>query len=396
MKGLICVVLVIVALIMPFVATLLEIYFLIHAILNRAENERYQGWSERHPKLSRFNRAIGVKACLFEAIMIAIALIYENWYMDLIHDVVWKANWQTQLVNRQLHQPINTEYAVAVAMIGLLYIAGMTILHLSDVNKLPPLVTALSISALYIGSIYCIIWTYHVVKSMPGDGLLLLLPFNICLISLRLILSKVTCYKPSESRMSRIEESQLLSWIYEFKDRALFLPVYALVLTLPLLGIMCLVLVLLGQAPDAAIKAFTETSDFRLSTKVSPQNVTMDEHYLCTVAAGGDAKVVKPIRKGIRHGHEVTVNRQLQVANAFEEIIMVRTPGFHARLRRFYDTYGFPVAKLIKKRWVADLVYIIMKPLELLFLITIYLCEVHPEDRISLQYTGRTLETFYE
>ncbi len=113
-----------------------------------------------------------------------------------------------------------------------------------------------------------------------------------------------------------------------------------------------------------------------------------DEHYLCTVAAGGDRRIVKPIRMGIRHGHPVVVNRQLCVANAFEQILEERTPRFHKAVRSFYDTYGFPVAGLIKTKKAADAVYLIMKPLEWIFLIVLYLTDVNPEDRIALQYTG--------
>ena len=112
------------------------------------------------------------------------------------------------------------------------------------------------------------------------------------------------------------------------------------------------------------------------------------------MAAGGDRKIVRPLRKGVRHGHEVTVNRQLCVANAFEQILEERTPGLHRRIRRFYDTYGFPVAKLIKKRWMADLVYFMMKPLEWFFVAVLYLTEIHPENRIALQYTGKGLRDF--
>lgn len=35
-----------------------------------------------------------------------------------------------------------------------------------------------------------------------------------------------------------------------------------------------------------------------------------------------------------------------------------------------------------------------MKPLEWLFLIVLYLTEVHPEDRIALQYTGKGVHDF--
>lgn len=95
---------------------------------------------------------------------------------------------------------------------------------------------------------------------------------------------------------------------------------------------------------------------------------------------------MKPIRMGERHGHRVVVNRQLCVANAFEQILEERTPRFHRAVRHFYDTYGFPIAKLIRTKGAADIVYIIMKPLEWIFLIVLYLCDVNPENRIAVQY----------
>lgn len=154
----------------------------------------------------------------------------------------------------------------------------------------------------------------------------------------------------------------------------------------PLFGILVCILVLFGQQPDSFIKAFTETSDWSLSQRVAPQNLYRDEHYLCTVAAGGHEKVVKPVRMGVRHGHKVIVNRQLMIANAFEQLLEEKTPRLHRHIRHFYDTYGFPIAKLIRSRYVADVVYVIMKPLEWLFLIVLYLCDVKPENRIAVQY----------
>ena len=108
-----------------------------------------------------------------------------------------------------------------------------------------------------------------------------------------------------------------------------------------------------------------------------------------TVAAGGHRKVVKPVRKGIRHGHEVIVNRQLCIANAFEQILEEKTPRFHKLVRGVYDRYGFPVARLIKSKWIADIIYIMMKPLEWIFLAVIYMSDVHPENRIETQYMGK-------
>ncbi|WP_314165055.1 DUF6688 family protein, partial [Lachnoanaerobaculum gingivalis] len=49
----------------------------------------------------------------------------------------------------------------------------------------------------------------------------------------------------------------------------------------------------------------------------------------------------------------------------------------------------FPVARLIKSKWIADIIYIVMKPLEWIFLMVIYMSDVHPENRIATQYMGK-------
>ena len=145
-------------------------------------------------------------------------------------------------------------------------------------------------------------------------------------------------------------------------------------------------LLLFGQRPDSIIRAWTETSDWNLSAQSAPQNIYYDEHYLCTVAAGGHRKLVKPIRMGIRHGHPVIVNRQLCVANAFEELLQECFPSFHRGVRGFYDRFGFPIARWIRSPYIADGIYLLMKPLEWLFLGVLYCYDVNPENRIAVQY----------
>ena len=162
----------------------------------------------------------------------------------------------------------------------------------------------------------------------------------------------------------------------------------AFLLMWPLLGVLTAILILFGQKPDSLIQAWTQTSDWTLSLQKAPPNVLYDEHYLCTVAAGGHPKVVRPLRMGVRHGHRIVANRQLLVANAFEDLLAERMPGAHRRLRNFYDRYGYPIARHIRSRWMADLVYFIMKPLEYFFVIVLYLFDTQPENRIAVQYLG--------
>ena len=186
----------------------------------------------------------------------------------------------------------------------------------------------------------------------------------------------------------------MLKFFHKLLNKSRNWPWLAVLVALPTLALVVLVLMLFGQQPDSMIKACTNTADWAFSQKIPPQNLIIDEHYLCTVAAGGHEKVVKPQRMGIRHGHPVVVNRQLCIANAFEQVLEEKTPRFHRFLRRNYDRYGYPFAIHIKKKWAMDLIYYLMKPLEWLFLLVLYLVDRKPENRIAMQYIKPIPEDF--
>ena len=133
-------------------------------------------------------------------------------------------------------------------------------------------------------------------------------------------------------------------------------------------------------------KVFTETTTWRFSTETHPPFLDHQGHYLCTVAVCGDPKVVKPLRLGRRHGHEIIVNRQLLIANAFEELIQENMPLVHRMVRGLYDQYGYPLSKKITSQRGSNLVYRLMKPLEYFFLICLYLFSTKPEEKIAGQY----------
>lgn len=321
----------------------------------------------------------------------------EILYLGLLGNMT-SYDWEVQLSNMEKHTPIYTGAAATVIVVWFLGLTGYGILQYIPLRKLPPLVTVLSISAMYLGVIELLLFTVQTYQ--PDDFFdlyLLILPICCILIVARLLLAKIQEWNymvqnAEEERFGtgKILQNPVLRRCDGILRKAAWWPVLGVVLMFPLLGILIVILMLFGQAPDSVIKAFTETSDWNLSLRQAPQNVIRDEHYLCTVAAGGHEKIVKPIRLGRRHGHEVIVNRQLCIANAFEQVLEERTPGFHRALRHFYDTYGYPVARLIHSKYTADLVYFIMKPLEWIFLCVLYLTDAHPENRIAVQYTGRT------
>lgn len=131
---------------------------------------------------------------------------------------------------------------------------------------------------------------------------------------------------------------------------------------------------------------FTCSNRWLLSQQVSPPKLPYDGHYLCTVSVQGHRKVVKPFRWGVRGGIRIWVNRQLLVANAFEQILEKRMPRIHKVIRTIYDRYGYPIAKHITTPMSADIVYILMNPFEICFLMVIYLHDAYPENRIIRQY----------
>lgn len=296
-----------------------------------------------------------------------------------------------QLTNEEKHTPVYTGSWPIIFLIAVLAIVGYYYLSFRPMKKMPPLMAVISISAMYLGIVELIVFSVQVI-GVQGDDLafmLLIWPASLVLMCARTILARVREWEVLPMEKRKIHQNRILNTMDGLLSKASFWPLWGLILVLPLLGILIAILMLFGQAPDSVIKAWTETADWRLSAKQAPQNIFHDEHYLCTVAAGGHQKIVKPIRMGVRHGHPVIVNRQLCVANAFEQVLEEKTPHFHKAVRAFYDRYGFPIAKMIRKSWVADLVYILMKPLEWVFLIILYLTDVHPENRIAIQYMGK-------
>lgn len=160
----------------------------------------------------------------------------------------------------------------------------------------------------------------------------------------------------------------------------------ALALTPALLGLYALIEALRLGRPDGAVAVFTRTCGHVLSTL--PIEVTQgDCHYLCTVAARGHGWLVKPERLGRRRGVTIVVNRQLAVANAFEDLLHERWPRFGRLARAIYDRLGLPVSRLLHRPWLADLTYLAMKPAEWLFYgVLLLLDRGEPEARIDRMY----------
>lgn len=360
-------------------------------------NDRFEGRFLFFKELAE--SAKSVFGAVYELVTLLFGVLLEYILLAGLHNVRFDAQWSEELRNSELHAPINPDYMLTFAVMCVMFAIGYLVWAFTSSQKRPPLLTVLCFSAMYVGVIESILFTIHImgmnytyencVKNYCFTSELLytlLIPLNMLFILVRVLLHSVKTHETDPDRSSKVESNAFLSACNRILNNAKYWPLLALLFMIPLLGILTMILALFGQAPDAAIKAFSETANYTFSTKIPPQNVFYDEHYLCTVAAGGHRRVVKPIRMGRRHGHDVVVNRQLMVANAFEQILEEKTPTFHKHVRDFYDRYGFPIARLIKSKYVADIIWFIMKPLEWFFLFVIYLVDEYPEDRIARQY----------
>jgi hypothetical protein len=163
-----------------------------------------------------------------------------------------------------------------------------------------------------------------------------------------------------------------------------------LLLCLPILVILSSILLLVGQKPDSIVRAFTDTYKHGFSQwDYKCDNVECGGHYLCSVAANGHLKIVKPQRLGIRNGSNIICNRQLLVSNAFEELIQEKFPFIHKNIRQQYNKVGNFIHRyysIFNNKFVSDFIYVTMKPLEWFFLFTLYCFDRNPENRIAKQY----------
>ncbi|MBO4877776.1 MAG: hypothetical protein J5501_07210 [Ruminococcus sp.] len=270
----------------------------------------------------------------------------------------------------------------------ILGVVGLLVISFFSPESIPPIPQALCFAFAVIAEIVFLLFIIQLIKNCYTSVLpLLYYLFNLVLITARVTRRYIT------ERLSYVDEHETV-YIHEsakpiesaLRSVASLTGLHFLMI-LPAAVILVALFILLGQGPDGIIKAFTMTADWTFSTQIPPPPVEYEGHYLCTVAAGGHKKVVKPLRFGKRRGAVIVVNRQLLASNAFEDMIMERAPKFHKAVRGFYDKYGYPVSKHITTEKRADIVYLIMKPLEWLFILCLYTFDTHPENRIAVQYS---------
>lgn len=306
---------------------------------------------------------------------------------------------------QNMHEPFAVLHMPAIILFAVWGFLSYFVLKFRR-KKLPPLAEVFLLAGLYVGCGLSCVWMFQLIcgarpetsSDFPGWKpwiygstfdmfiivCLLAVPTLFLLHAIHLLVCLVK--EKAEKQVGLQYQNPIMQAMNQWLLRGMNLFWLAFLALVPVLGILVMLLCLFGQQPDGIILAFTQTSDWILSKEIAPPPVAYDTHYLCTVSLRGHRKLVKPIRYGIRRGEKIVVNRQLCVANAFEQLMEERWPRFHRAVRTFYDTYGYPISRHINHALIADVVYLLMKPLEWIFVAVLYLFDENPETRIHRQY----------
>ncbi len=287
------------------------------------------------------------------------------------------------------HTPLHSEYEWIIWTVIVLGFIGLLILGIFKPVKLPPLISAFSIAAVILGLITGIFMYIHLYYNCNDLLYLFCLLYlaNVIVLAVRRIRFHITEHVRLANERETVYKTRFGAWLGKIRSKVSTMTLFSFVLIFPIAAVLEILSMIFGQGPDGFIKAFTMTADWTFSTQIPPPPLEYDGHYLCTVAAGGHKKIVKPVRFGIRRDQKIVVNRQLLAANAFEDLIMEKLPRFHKAVRGFYDKYGYPISRHITTPFRADIVYILMKPLEYIFVFVLYLFDDQPENRIAVQYS---------
>lgn len=104
-------------------------------------------------------------------------------YFEL-SDIVF-ADWNVQLYNRELHSPIEPGSLLTIGVLAAVAAAGYAVLRFLPLKKQPPLLSVLSIAAVYLGIALCALWCFQLFENF--EIFLCIFPFNCIVIALKTI-----------------------------------------------------------------------------------------------------------------------------------------------------------------------------------------------------------------
>jgi len=359
----------------------LYIFFIAIALIAAAVISCWNMITKRKPTASTLEKIIASLIPIAFAVFIAVLRLHSSSHDFAIDPFV-----------DNCYSPIAYDNAVLHILIHICSLFSLFILYFRE-YKLPPLLISVGLLAITLGILMNLQFLYHISSHDTsrihlweyGDNagiLLALYPIILTLASIHVL-------------FKMIENKAKINYEVRYKDKWLNtmnsylaatddMPTLSILLAIPFLLLVVVILVLFGQDLNSL---YTETATWQMSQHIHPPTVDDKHgHYLCTVAALGSANLVKPTGIGFRNNGPIIINRQLQVANAFEFMIEQISPMGHKWIRTNYDKHGLNLARRINSEIYSNLTYILMKPLEYIFLIALYTYYIDPEKIIQKQY----------
>lgn len=291
------------------------------------------------------------------------------------------------------YTPINHDHLLTIVVFYIMAVVSFWVSQMKE-NQLSPLMHSFVILGMAQGIILCIFLAIQFGGFMVFGLMPIVITFPLLspfLFALLLFIEIRRQYYLQKQKILKQEEdvvyeSLVLSTAEKVVKSDVLENPFLFFLLIPFIALQQTILILFGQQPDSFIRAFVDTCTYTFSQFDPPPNPDLGGHYLCTMASRGNPKLVKPLRKGIRGGKIIDVNRQLMISNAFEEWLEQHTPVFHRYLRGFYNKVGKPLNDMVQSRNISNLMFLIMKPLEWFFLLWLYIFDRCPENRIHRQY----------
>ena len=101
---------------------------------------------------------------------VGIGILFSVLYLSFIKSVIFSADWDEVLANSERHTPISTSAVLTVGAIALIAAAGYVIVNFIPFDKMPPLLMAASMAAMYLGTGESIVWGIQI-SGQITDGL---------------------------------------------------------------------------------------------------------------------------------------------------------------------------------------------------------------------------------
>lgn len=127
---------------------------------------------------------------------------------------------------------------------------------------------------------------------------------------------------------------------------------------------------LLGSLPFWAAGVFVSIQKYKSLPNTPP------DCFIVTAATHGHAGLVGPFTNAVHRNEIRQVNRQLLTFWRLENIWQLHAPRSHRLFRKIYNRIGPLIARRIRSPWLADMVYLMLKPAEWMAAILAGMCRM--------------------